>query len=169
MKKKAFSLALATALCTSMFASMPVCAADTEVTTEKTVEATVTTGDGAGGADSSVFIVAIPQTIELNRTTYQTFAGTYETAVKAVLASGKKVKVQPASTFDMVKTGDSAVKYPATVTQEKTVWVDEDAVPSASELIALPDSYTKSQGSISVDIKKTGSYSGQLGFTVTLE
>ena len=89
--------------------------------------------------------------------------------MKAVLASGKKVTVTPAGTFDMTNTADGTTKYSATVTQEKTTWVGEGASPAGNELVAGVDTYTNSQGSITVDIKKAGAYSGSLGFTVALQ
>ena len=168
MKRVSKILSLAI-MCALVMAPMTVFAADQEVTTAQTVTATVSTASGESGSESSVFVVAIPQTITLNRTTYQTFTGTYQTGVKAVLASGKKVTVTPAGTFDMTNTADGTTKYSATVTQEKTTWVGEGASPASNELTAGVDTYTNSQGSITVDIKKAGAYSGSLGFTVALQ
>ena len=168
MKRVSKILSLAI-MCALVMAPMTVFAEDQEVTTARTVTATVNTASGESGSESSVFVVAIPQTIILNRTTYQTFTGTYQTGVKAVLASGKKVTVTPAGTFDMTNTADGTTKYPATVTQEKTTWVGEGASPASNELTAGVDTYTNSQGSITVDIKKAGAYSGSLGFTVKLQ
>ena len=168
MKRVSKILSLAI-MCALVMAPMTVFAEDQEVTTAQTVTATVSTASGESGSESSVFVVAIPQTITLNRTTYQTFTGTYQTGVKAVLASGKKVTVTPAGTFDMTNTADGTTKYSATVTQEKTTWVGEGASPASNELIAGVDSYTNSKGSITVDIKKAGAYSGSLGFTVALQ
>ena len=168
MKRVSKILSLAI-MCALVMAPMTVFAEDQEVTTARTVTATVNTASGESGSESSVFVVAIPQTIILNRTTYQTFTGTYQTGVKAVLASGKKVTVTPAGTFDMTNTADGTTKYPATVTQEKTTWVGEGASPASNELTAGVDTYTNSQGSITVDIKKAGAYSGSLGFTVALQ
>ena len=168
MKRVSKILSLAI-MCALVMAPMTVFAGDREVTTAQTVTATVNTASGESGSESSVFVVAIPQTIILNRTTYQTFTGTYQTGVKAVLASGKKVTVTPAGTFDMTNTTDGTTKYPATVTQEKTTWVGEGASPASNELTAGVDTYTNSQGSITVDIKKAGAYSGSLGFTVALQ
>ena len=168
MKRVSKILSLAI-MCALVMAPMTVFAEDQEVTTARTVTATVSTASGESGSESSVFVVAIPQTITLNRTTYQTFTGTYQTGVKAVLASGKKVTVTPAGTFDMTNTADGTTKYPATVTQEKTTWVGEGASPASNELTAGVDTYTNSQGSITVDIKKAGAYSGSLGFTVALQ
>ena len=168
MKRVSKILSLAI-MCALVMAPMTVFAEDQEVTTADTVTATVKTASGESGSESSVFVVAIPQTIILNRTTYQTFTGTYQTGVKAVLASGKKVTVTPAGTFDMTNTADGTTKYPATVTQEKTTWVGEGASPASNELTAGVDTYTNSQGSITVDIKKAGAYSGSLGFTVALQ
>lgn len=168
MKRVSKILSLAI-MCALVMAPMTVFAEDQEVTTARTVTATVNTASGESGSESSVFVVAIPQTITLNRTTYQTFTGTYQTGVKAVLAAGKKVTVTPAGTFDMTNTADGTTKYPATVTQEKTTWVGEGASPASNELTAGVDTYTNSQGSITVDIKKAGAYSGSLGFTVKLQ
>ena len=168
MKRVSKILSLAI-MCALVMAPMTVFAADQEVTTAQTVTATVSTASGESGSESSVFVVAIPQTITLNRTTYQTFTGTYQTGVKAVLAAGKKVTVTPAGTFDMTNTADGTTKYSATVTQEKTTWVGEGASPASNELTAGVDTYTNSQGSITVDIKKAGAYSGSLGFTVALQ
>ena len=180
MKRVSKILSLAI-MCALVMAPMTVFAADQEVTTAQTVTATVSTassesgsesGSGSGsesGSEASVFVVAIPQTITLNRTTYQTFSGTYQTGVKAVLAPGKKVTVTPAGTFDMTNTSDGTTKYSATVTQEKTTWVGEGASPASNELTAGVDTYTNSRGSITVDIKKAGAYSGSLGFTVALQ
>ena len=168
MKRVSKILSLAI-MCALVMAPMTVFAEDREVTTPQTVTATVNTASGESGSESSVFVVAIPQTITLNRTTYQTFTGTYQTGVKAVLASGKKVTVTPAGTFDMTNTADGTTKYSATVTQEKTTWVGEGASPAGNELVARVDTYTNSQGSITVDIKKAGAYSGSLGFTVALQ
>ena len=168
MKRVSKILSLAI-MCALVMAPMTVFAEDQEVTTAQTVTATVSTASGESGSESSVFVVAIPQTITLNRTTYQTFTGTYQTGVKAVLASGKKVTVTPAGTFDMTNTADGTTKYSATVTQEKTTWVGEGASPASNELVAGVDSYTNSKGSITVDIKKAGAYSGSLGFTVALQ
>lgn len=169
MKRRVSKILSLAIMCALLMAPMTVFAADQEVTTAQTVTATVSTASGDSGSESSVFVVAIPQTITLNRTTYQTFTGTYQTGVKAVLASGKKVTVTPASTFEMAKTDDSSTKYTATVTQAKTTWVGEGASPESNELVAGVDSYTNSQGSITVDIKKAGAYSGSLGFTVALQ
>ena len=166
MKKKILSLSI---MCALLMAPMTVFAADREITTAQSVTATVETASGESGSESSVFVVAIPQTIILNRTTYQTFTGTYQTGVKAVLAPGKKVTVTPAGTFDMVNKADSSTKYTATVTQEKTTWVGDGVSPASNELVAGVDSYTNSQGSITVDIKKAGAYSGSLGFNVALQ
>ena len=69
----------------------------------------------------------------------------------------------------MTNASDGSNKYTATVTQEKTTWVGEGASPAGDELVAGVDSYTNSQGSITVDIKKAGAYSGSLGFTVALQ
>ena len=168
MKRVSKILSLAI-MCALVMAPMTVFAEDQEVTKADTVTATVNTASGESGSESSVFVVAIPQTIILNRTTYQTFTGTYQTGVKAVLASGKKVTVTPAGTFDMTNTADGTTKYPATVIQEKTTWVGEGASPASNELTAGVDTYTNSQGSITVDIKKAGAYSGSLGFTVALQ
>lgn len=168
MKRVSKILSLAI-MCALVMAPMTVFAEDQEVTTARTVTATVSTASGESGSESSVFVVAIPQTITLNRTTYQTFTGTYQTGVKAVLASGKKVTVTPAGTFDMTNTADGTTKYSATVNQEKTTWVGEGASPASNELTAGVDTYTNSQGSITVDIKKAGAYSGSLGFTVALQ
>ena len=168
MKRVSKILSLAI-MCALVMAPMTVFAEDQEVTTAQTVTATVSTASGESGSESSVFVVAIPQTITLNRTTYQTFTGTYQTGVKAVLASGKKVTVTPAGTFDMTNTADGTTKYSATVTQEKTTWVGEGVSPAGNELVAGVDSYTNSRGSITVDIKKAGAYSGSLGFTVALQ
>ena len=168
MKRVSKILSLAI-MCALVMAPMTVFAEDQEVTKAETVTATVSTASGESGSESSVFVVAIPQTITLNRTTYQTFTGTYQTGVKAVLASGKKVTVTPAGTFDMTNTADGTTKYRATVTQEKTTWVGEGASPASNELTAGVDTYTNSQGSITVDIKKAGAYSGSLGFTVALQ
>ena len=168
MKRVSKILSLAI-MCALVMAPMTVFAEDREFTTPQTVTATVNTASGESGSESSVFVVAIPQTITLNRTTYQTFTGTYQTGVKAVLASGKKVTVTPAGTFDMTNTSDGTTKYTATVTQEKTTWVGEGASPASNELTAGVDTYTNSQGSITVDIKKAGAYSGSLGFTVALQ
>lgn len=169
MKRRVSKILSLAIMCALLMAPMTVFAEDQEVTTAQTVTATVSTASGDSGSESSVFVVAIPQTITLNRTTYQTFTGTYQTGVKAVLASGKKVTVTPASTFEMAKTDDSSTKYTATVTQAKTTWVGEGASPESNELVAGVDSYTNSQGSITVDIKKAGAYSGSLGFTVALQ
>ena len=168
MKRVSKILSLAI-MCALVMAPMTVFAEDQEVTTARTVTATVNTASGESGSESSVFVVAIPQTITLNRTTYQTFTGTYQTGVKAVLASGKKVTVTPAGTFNMTNTSDGTTKYTATVTQEKTTWVGEGASPASNELTAGVDTYTNSKGSITVDIKKAGAYSGSLGFTVKLQ
>ena len=168
MKRVSKILSLAI-MCALVMAPMTVFAEDQEVTKAETVTATVSTASGESGSESSVFVVAIPQTITLNRTTYQTFTGKYQTGVKAVLASGKKVTVTPAGTFDMTNTADGTTKYRATVTQEKTTWVGEGASPASNELTAGVDTYTNSQGSITVDIKKAGAYSGSLGFTVALQ
>ena len=168
MKRVSKILSLAI-MCALVMAPMTVFAEDQEVTTARTVTATVNTASGESGSESSVFVVAIPQTITLNRTTYQTFTGTYQTGVKAVLASGKKVTVTPAGTFNMTNTSDGTTKYTATVTQEKTTWVGEGASPASNELTAGVDTYTNSKGSITVDIKKAGAYSGSLGFTVALQ
>ena len=168
MKRVSKILSLAI-MCALVMAPMTVFAEDQEVTTAQQVTATVKTASGESGSESSVFVVAIPQTITLNRTTYQTFTGTYQTGVKAVLAAGKKVTVTPAGTFDMTNTSDGTTKYSATVTQEKTTWVGEGASPASNELTAGVDTYTNSQGSITVDIKKAGAYSGSLGFTVKLQ
>ena len=168
MKRVSKILSLAI-MCALVMAPMTVFAEDQEVTKAETVTATVNTASGETGSESSVFVVAIPQTITLNRTTYQTFSGTYQTGVKAVLAPGKKVTVTPAGTFDMTNTSDGTTKYSATVTQEKTTWVGEGASPASNELTAGVDTYTNSQGSITVDIKKAGAYSGSLGFTVALQ
>lgn len=168
MKRVSKILSLAI-MCALVMAPMTVFAEDQEVTTAQTVTATVSTASGESGSESSVFVVAIPQTITLNRTTYQTFTGKYQTGVKAVLASGKKVTVTPDGTFDMTNTADGTTKYSATVTQEKTTWVGEGASPASNELTAGVDTYTNSQGSITVDIKKAGAYSGSLGFTVALQ
>lgn len=169
MKRRVSKILSLAIMCALVMAPMTVFAADQEVTTAQTVTATVSTASGESGSESSVFVVAIPQTITLNRTTYQTFTGTYQTGVKAVLASGKKVTVTPAGTFDMTNSADGTTKYTATVTQEKTTWVGEGASPAGNELVASVDSYTNSQGSITVDIKKAGAYSGSLGFTVALQ
>ena len=168
MKRVSKILSLAI-MCALVMAPMTVFAEDQEVTTAQTVTATVSTASGESGSESSVFVVAIPQTITLNRTTYQTFTGTYQTGVKAVLASGKKVTVTPAGTFDMTNTADGTTKYSATVNQEKTTWVGEGASHAGNELVAGVDTYTISQGSITVDIKEAGAYSGSLGFTVALQ
>ena len=168
MKRVSKILSLAI-MCALVMAPMTVFAEDQEVTKAETVTATVSTASGESGSESSVFVVAIPQTITLNRTTYQTFTGKYQTGVKAVLASGKKVTVTPDGTFDMTNTADGTTKYSATVTQEKTTWVGEGASPASNELTAGVDTYTNSQGSITVDIKKAGAYSGSLGFTVALQ
>ena len=168
MKRVSKILSLAI-MCALIMAPMTVFAGNQEVTTADTVTATVSTASGESGSESSVFVVAIPQTITLNRTTYQTFSGTYQTGVKAVLASGKKVTVTPEGTFDMTNSADGTTKYTAAVTQEKTTWVGEGASPAGNELVAGVDSYTNSQGSITVDIKKAGAYSGSLGFTVALQ
>ena len=168
MKRVSKILSLAI-MCALVMAPMTVFAEDQEVTKAETVTATVKTASGESGSESSVFVVAIPQTITLNRTTYQTFTGKYQTGVKAVLASGKKVTVTPDGTFDMTNTADGTTKYSATVTQEKTTWVGEGASPASNELTAGVDTYTNSQGSITVDIKKAGAYSGSLGFTVALQ
>ena len=167
--KRRVSKILSLVIMCALMAPMTVFAEDQTVTTNQTVTATVSTASGESGSESSVFVVAIPQTITLNRTTYQTFTGTYQTGVKAVLASGKKVTVTPAGTFDMTNTADGTTKYVATVTQEKTTWVGEGASPASNELTAGVDTYTNSQGSITVDIKKAGAYSGSLGFTVALQ
>ena len=169
MKRRVSKILSLAIMCALVMAPMTVFAADQEVTKAETVTATVSTASGESGSESSVFVVAIPQTIILNRTTYQTFTGTYQTGVKAVLASGKKVTVTPAGTFDMTNTTDGTTKYTATVTQEKTTWVGEGASPASNELTAGVDTYTNSQGSITVDIKKAGAYSGSLGFTVALQ
>ena len=169
MKRRVSKILSLAIMCALVMAPMTVFAADQEVTKAETVTATVSTASGESGSESSVFVVAIPQTIILNRTTYQTFTGTYQTGVKAVLASGKKVTVTPAGTFDMTNTADGTTKYSATVTQEKTTWVGEGASPASNELTAGVDTYTNSQGSITVDIKKAGAYSGSLGFTVALQ
>ena len=169
MKRRVSKILSLAIMCALIMAPMTVFAEDQEVTTARTVTATVSTASGESGSESSVFVVAIPQTITLNRTTYQTFSGTYQTGVKAVLASGKKVTVTPAGTFDMTNTADGTTKYSATVTQEKTTWVGEGASPASNELTAGVDTYTNSQGSITVDIKKAGAYSGSLGFTVALQ
>ena len=169
MKRRVSKILSLAIMCALVMAPMTVFAADQEVTSAQTVTATVNTASGESGSESSVFVVAIPQTITLNRTTYQTFTGTYQTGVKAVLASGKKVTVTPAGTFDMTNTSDGTTKYTATVTQEKTTWVGEGASPASNELTAGVDTYTNSQGSITVDIKKAGAYSGSLGFTVALQ
>ena len=169
MKRRVSKILSLAIMCALVMAPMTVFAADQEVTTARTVTATVNTASGESGSESSVFVVAIPQTITLNRTTYQTFTGKYQTGVKAVLASGKKVTVTPAGTFDMTNTSDGTTKYTATVTQEKTTWVGEGASPASNELTAGVDTYTNSQGSITVDIKKAGAYSGSLGFTVALQ
>ena len=169
MKRRVSKILSLAIMCALVMAPMTVFAADQEVTKAETVTATVSTASGESGSESSVFVVAIPQTIILNRTTYQTFTGTYQTGVKAVLASGKKVTVTPAGTFDMTNTADGTTKYHATVTQEKTTWVGEGASPASNELTAGVDTYTNSQGSITVDIKKAGAYSGSLGFTVALQ
>ena len=167
--KRRVSKILSLVIMCALMAPMTVFAEDQTVTTNQTVTATVSTASGESGSESSVFVVAIPQTITLNRTTYQTFSGTYQTGVKAVLASGKKVTVTPAGTFDMTNTSDGTTKYTATVTQAKTTWVGEGASPAGNELVAGVDTYTNSQGSITVDIKKAGAYSGSLGFTVALQ
>ena len=167
--KRRVSKILSLVIMCALMAPMTVFAEDQTVTTAQTVTATVSTASGESGSESSVFVVAIPQTITLNRTTYQTFSGTYQTGVKAVLASGKKVTVTPAGTFDMTNTSDGSTKYTATVTQAKTTWVGEGASPAGNELVAGVDTYTNSQGSITVDIKKAGAYSGSLGFTVALQ
>lgn len=167
--KRRVSKILSLVIMCALMAPMTVFAEDQTVTTNQTVTATVSTASGESGSESSVFVVAIPQTITLNRTTYQTFSGTYQTGVKAVLASGKKVTVTPAGTFDMTNTSDGSTKYTATVTQAKTTWVGEGASPAGNELVAGVDTYTNSQGSITVDIKKAGAYSGSLGFTVALQ
>ena len=167
--KRRVSKILSLVIMCALMAPMTVFAEDQTVTTNQTVTATVSTASGESGSESSVFVVAIPQTITLNRTTYQTFTGTYQTGVKAVLASGKKVTVTPAGTFDMTNSADGTTKYTATVTQEKTTWVGEGASPASNELTAGVDTYTNSQGSITVDIKKAGAYSGSLGFTVALQ
>ena len=167
--KRRVSKILSLVIMCALMAPMTVFAADQEVTTAQTVTATVNTASGESGSESSVFVVAIPQTITLNRTTYQTFTGKYQTGVKAVLASGKKVTVTPAGTFDMTNSADGSTKYTATVTQAKTTWVGEGASPAGNELVAGVDTYTNSQGSITVDIKKAGAYSGSLGFTVALQ
>ena len=169
MKRRVSKILSLAIMCALVMAPMTVFAADQEVTTAQTVTATVSTASGESGSESSVFVVAIPQTITLNRTTYQTFTGTYQTGVKAVLASGKKVTVTPAGTFDMTNTADGTTKYHATVTQEKTTWVGEGASHAGNELVAGVDTYTNSRGSITVDIKKAGAYSGSLGFTVALQ
>ena len=169
MKRRVSKILSLAIMCALIMAPMTVFAEDQEVTTARTVTATVSTASGESGSESSVFVVAIPQTITLNRTTYQTFSGTYQTGVKAVLASGKKVTVTPDGTFDMTNTADGTTKYSATVTQEKTTWVGEGASPASNELTAGVDTYTNSQGSITVDIKKAGAYSGSLGFTVALQ
>ena len=169
MKRRVSKILSLAIMCALVMAPMTVFAADQEVTTAQTVTATVSTASGESGSESSVFVVAIPQTITLNRTTYQTFTGTYQTGVKAVLASGKKVTVTPAGTFDMTNASDGSTKYTATVTQAKTTWVGEGASPAGNELVAGVDTYTNSQGSITVDIKKAGAYSGSLGFTVALQ
>ena len=169
MKRRVSKILSLAIMCALVMAPMTVFAEDQEVTKAETVTATVSTASGESGSESSVFVVAIPQTITLNRTTYQTFTGTYQTGVKAVLASGKKVTVTPAGTFDMTNTADGTTKYRATVTQEKTTWVGEGASPASNELTAGVDTYTNSQGSITVDIKKAGAYSGSLGFTVALQ
>ena len=169
MKRRVSKILSLAIMCALVMAPMTVFAEDQEVTKAETVTATVSTASGESGSESSVFVVAIPQTITLNRTTYQTFTGTYQTGVKAVLASGKKVTVTPAGTFDMTNTSDGTTKYTATVTQEKTTWVGEGASPASNELTAGVDTYTNSQGSITVDIKKAGAYSGSLGFTVALQ
>ena len=167
--KRRVSKILSLVIMCALMAPMTVFAEDQTVTTNQTVTATVSTASGESGSESSVFVVAIPQTITLNRTTYQTFTGTYQTGVKAVLASGKKVTVTPAGTFDMTNSADGSTKYTATVTQAKTTWVGEGASPAGNELVAGVDTYTNSRGSITVDIKKAGAYSGSLGFTVKLQ
>lgn len=168
MKTKLLSLALA--LCMAV-APMTVSASNNhEISTTQTVTAEVSTKSGTGdetGSDGSTFIVAIPQEIELSRSTYITFAGDYQVGVKAVLAPGDKVTVTPAATFDMTDGGENA--YTANVTQEVTKWIVEGGTPSdGSEMVVAVDDYAFTTGNISVDIKKTGEYTGDLGFTVDL-
>ena len=143
-------------------------AADQTVTSAQTVNATVKTQSGTGGSDDSAFVVAIPQEIELARSgaDFKTFTGTYTVGVKAVLASGKKVSVSPATTFDM--TGPETVQ--ANVNQTVTKWIENGGTPSdGTEIAAGIDDYVTTTGTITVNIKKAGAYSGTLGFTVALQ
>ena len=171
MKKKFISLAMSLAVMANIVASTPLVAyaANTEAITAGTYSATVNTATGESGSDASVFIVAIPQEITLNRTTYQTFKGTYEVGVKAVLASDKKVAVVPASTFDMTSSGGASHTYKASVSQEKNTWVSPLSSDGDNALTADPDNYVNTEGTITVNIPVVGSYSGQLGFEVSLK
>lgn len=170
MKKKFISLAMSLAVMANIVASTPLVAyaANTEATTAGTYSATVKTTTGADGSDASVFIVAIPQEITLSRTTYKTFKGTYNVGVKAVLASDKKVEVKPASTFDMTSSAGGA-NYNASVSQEKNTWVSPLSSDGDNALIADPDNYVNTEGTITVDIPVVGEYRGQLGFEVSLK
>lgn len=167
MKKKALALSMALALAVGvLIAPMSANAANQEVTSAQTVTATVSTQTGGdSGSDGSAFVVAIPQEIELSRSSYITFSGSYTVGVKAVLASGKKVSVTPASTFDMT---DGINTYTANVTQTNTVWVGADETAGTGELNASVSNYVTTDGAITVDIEKTGDYEGDLGFTVAL-
>ena len=178
MKKRILSLAMSLAMFGGLISMPMVTYAAQTVTESKTVSADVSTksggGAGSGGSDDSAFVVAIPQKIELTRSgsNFTTFSGTYDVGVKAVLASGKKVTVTPAGTFDMINTSDISTKYTATVTQEKTTWVAAEVEQNSlgeKELNAGIDEYAKTTGTITVDIKKAGAYSGTLGFTVALQ
>ena len=170
MKKGIVSLVMILALTAGIFggAGLTVYAANQEITTEGSVETTVKTKtDGNTGSTSSAFVIAAPQEIELQRTQYITFTGGYQVGVKAVLADGKKVKIVPATSFDMSDGGGN--EYTATVTQDITTWVAESATPGAGEIATAVSDFVMTDGSISVDIEKVGEYTGTLGFTVSLE
>lgn len=142
-------------------------------------------GSSGNGSDESIFVVKIPAQIVLKRKEYTTFEGTYTIGVKGVLGYGGKVydilAVYPGTidedsyemdtSFKMTGTS-TGTTITATASQEKIAWVYDwsdvrsDEIPYCLEI--KPDEFTEATGTITTTVDVADTYSGTLGFTITL-
>lgn len=172
MKKKLLNYVTSFALAASFLMNPIVAnAADMkESMTTDNISSEVKTETGtATGSDQTAFVIAIPQTIILKRssTNFQKFEGSYQVNVKAMLADPSDyISVVPDSTFTMTKSG-SATTVTASVDQEHEKWTGNpstDPYDKEKLVTATHDSFT--DGTIEVTIEEAGEYTGTLGFTV---
>lgn len=165
LKKAIAGVTLAATLVTAPLMNMTQVRADDNVFTadgssSMTVDADVT----------SAWTVKIPAVLALSQSKSgsYTYTGEYEVAAKGVISNTKAVTIVPVPEFTMTLTDDGSTIATASVTQTKTKFVNTVSDTNTQVAITAND-YATTTGTVSVDFRKVGTYTGNAGFTFSLQ